>query len=117
MSQNNEVWLKIFNNLEFVDNYKIANGTIEKVFVDNENNTWRIVLSLPEVLKLEVMEELTSKVKDFCIKEFKVKNVKFTISYLNFENFTKTNCFKAEVLKYYNQFFLIVQLRLYVPLI
>ena len=103
MSQNNEVWLKIFNNLDFVDNYNIANGTIEKVFVDNENNTWRIVLSLPEVLKLEVMEELISKVKDFCIKEFKVKNVKFTISYLNFEDFMKTNCFKGEVLKYYNQ--------------
>ena len=79
MNQNNQVWRKIFDNIEFNDQYNVSQGTIEKVFVDNKTSSWRIVLSLPEVLTLEIMEDLTNKVKEYCLKEFKIKTVKFNI--------------------------------------
>ena len=79
MNQNNQAWRKIFDNIEFNDQYNVSLGTIEKVFVENKTNGWRIVLSLPEVLTLEVMEDLTNKVREYCLKEFKVKTVKFNV--------------------------------------
>ena len=103
MNQNNQVWRKIFDNIEFNDQYNVSQGTVEKVFVDNKTSSWRIVLSLPEVLTLEIMEDLTNKVKEYCLKEFKIKTVKFNISYLNFEEYSKRNCFSNELNKYFKK--------------
>ena len=103
MNQNNQAWRKIFDNIEFNDQYNVSLGTIEKVFVENKTNGWRIVLSLPEVLTLEVMEDLTNKVREYCLKEFKVKTVKFNISYLNFEEYSQKNCFSGELNKYFKR--------------
>lgn len=98
---NNDAWKKIFLSIDFDDEYHIADAELEKVLVNNKNNSWRFVLVLPEFLPLLVTKELTCEVEKYCIKQYGVSKVFFTFKYKDVESVKNIVNIDKQLLEYF----------------
>lgn len=90
MEANNKLLeLLIASKVELNDNLKTA--VLNKVTVNEKNSTWRMFISIKNVLLKEELEQVYQKVNDYAKKTFEIKQLKLTIHYLEKENFVFKN--------------------------
>lgn len=97
----NSAWKKIFLGIDFKDDYDIENAELEKVLVNSKNNSWRFNLKLHRFVPYSVMKELTEKIEKYCVEQFKISKVFFTIKYRNLEEVKNVENIDRHLLQYF----------------
>ncbi len=91
MSENRNKFLELLDASGIERTFELSNGEIEKVLLCNNSSVWKIHLLFDNILPINQVCELMSKIRNYILSFKEIEDVKFVFNYRNLILTEKTN--------------------------